>query len=159
MEAVSTQLLLLALLASDVEVPAHCRDALFELARQWEVLEDDDRHVETYTALRRRFGELLSAPPTSDVVRFPPREVLDGLLAGLNAQRSEVAAGWVSWQSADRRELAVALGIEVEILGAIRDAGLDTVFSAPHRRRRLARARELMGWRDYYMGRIVPGGR
>lgn len=148
------------------EAHAHLRPAVQALAVQWEVL--DPREVRYILArpedfasdlglLRRRFTDLLSAPPLSDGLRFPDRTTVNEFLAMNRAYRQHVdvrqpveLAHW--W---DLRAALQETDQLYQIWDMVRDARCEYYYVTV-RRQSLKRLRELIGEEAYYSAKMPP---
>jgi hypothetical protein len=148
------------------EVYGAARSALQELAVQWEVL--DPREVRYVLArpedfasdlklLRRRYQELVDAPPLHDCHRFPDRGTVSDLLSFNRAYRQhldnrqtvELVRFWElreALQEADRL---------YQIWDTVRDARCDYYYVTV-RRQALKRLRDMVGSEAYYTSNLPP---
>jgi hypothetical protein len=148
------------------EDAAHLRATMQEVAVQWEIL--DAREVRYILArpedfgadlalMRRRFHDLLDAPPLADGLRFPDRNTVNEFLALNRTYRQHVdvrqpveLAHW--W------ELRAALQETdqlYQIWDMVRDARCEYYYVTV-RRQALKRLRELLGEEAYYSAKLPP---
>jgi hypothetical protein len=142
------------------------RPVLQSMCIQWEIL--DPREVRYILArpedflsdlnlLRRRYRDLLDAPPLFDCLRFPNREAVNDMLAFNRAYRQnlsirqpvELSRWW---------ELRAALQETdhlYQIWDTVRDARCDYYYVTV-RRQALKKLRSLVGDEAYYFGRLPP---
>jgi hypothetical protein len=170
----SEYLLAVALLTAPVDSPeatvpenfATLSPAVQNLAIQWEILDPREvRYVLTRSEdfasdlklLRRRYHELLGAPPLSDGFRFPERSAISDMLAFNRAYRQnldnrlsvEMVRVWElqeAVQEADRL---------YQVWDLVRDARCDYYYVTV-RRQALKRLRDLVGQEAYYSGNLPP---
>jgi hypothetical protein len=142
------------------------RFALQTLALEWELLDAREvRYVlarqEDFTSdlnlLRRRYSDLVDAPPAQDGCRFPDRATVNEYLAFNRAYRQHIdmrqpgePARW--W------ELRTALqetDYLYQVWDTVRDARCEYYYVTV-RRQALKRLREMLGEEAYYSGRLPP---
>jgi hypothetical protein len=163
-------LLALAMLTAPVDGPeatspdtfTALAPALQALALQWEIL--DPREVpyvlaqpghwaDDLTLLRRRYQDLRGAPPLSDRMRFPEREVVSDMIAFNRAYRQnldrrlavETVRAW------ELEEAARETDYLYRVWDLVRDARCD-YYEVTVRRQALQRLRDLVGAEAYYGG-------
>jgi hypothetical protein len=136
------------------------------LAISWEIL--DPREVRYVLArsddfgadlklLRRRYDDLLDAPPLSDGLRFPDRCVVNELLAFNRAYRQHLDSrqaldATFLWELHEALQEADRL---YQVWDTIRDARCDYYYVTV-RRQALKKLRELLGMPAYYSGDLPP---
>jgi hypothetical protein len=150
----------------EIQGLATVRPTLQRLALSWELLDPQECRytlsrpedfVGDLTLLRRRYHELADAPPLADSLRFPPRAVVNELLAFNRAywqhlgsrQNLDVTSWW---------ELHETLQ-EVERLYVIWDLVRDSrceIYYVSVRRGALKKLREAIGSEAYYSGTLPP---
>jgi hypothetical protein len=136
------------------------------VALHWEILDHrearsvlgrpDDFAVDLQL-LRRRYRELVDAPPLVDCMRFPGRELVCELLA-FNRDYHARMTRRRDAEGKDRTELndAVAETDQLyHIWDLVRDARSEFYYVSV-RRQALAALREALGWSDYYRGVLPP---
>ena len=140
--------------------------ALQTLAVEWEVL--DPREIRYVMArsedlpsdlnlLRRRYHDLVDAPPACDAERFPPRTTINEFLAFNRTFRQNVDAR-LSAQPSHWWDLGQTLQ-ETDQLYQVWDAARDArceYYYVTVRRQALKRLRELLGEQAYYAGKLPP---
>jgi hypothetical protein len=170
----SEYLLAVALLTAPVDWPeqpapehfASVSQALQQVAIQWEVLDPREvRYVLTRAEdfssdlklLRRRYHELLGAPPLCDGLRFPERSAISDMLAFNRAYRQHLD---------NRLAVEVVRGYELQeavsetdrlyqIWDLVRDARCDYYYVTV-RRQALKRLRDMVGEQVYASGELPP---
>ncbi len=172
---VANYLLALALLTSpaetadlpgETEMVAALRPALQALAIQMEILDPREvRYVLTrpedfasdLKLLRRRYEELVDAPPLNDCQRFPERAIINDLLAFNRSYRQHIdtrqAMELAHWW--ELREAVQETDRLYQVWDTIRDARCDYYYVTV-RRQALKRLRELVGEEAYYSGSLPP---
>jgi hypothetical protein len=148
------------------EVYAHLQPTLQGLAVQWEILDQREiRYVliraEDLAAdlklLRRRYLDLIDAPPLLDCMRFPDRAMIGDLLAFNRAYRQHLetclAAETVRWW--ELREALQEVDRLHHVWDTVRDARCDYYYVTV-RRQALKRLREMLGEEAYYTGCLPP---
>lgn len=126
------------------------RESKFVLARKEEFHAD-------ITMLRRRFHDLVDAPPLNDCMRFPPRNIVTDFLDVNRAYRKHLENCRMI-DSAFHWEVEETLA-EVDRLHQlweeIRDCRCDYYY-VTRRRQSLKRARDTMGYENFYNGTYPP---
>jgi hypothetical protein len=148
------------------ELSAALRPALQALAIQFEILDPREvRYVLTrpedfvsdVRLLRRRYQDLIDAPPLCDCQRFPDRATINDLLAFNRAYRQRVdsrqAMELVHWW--ELREAVQEADRLYQVWDTLRDARCDYYYITV-RRQALKRLRELIGEEAYYSGNLPP---
>jgi hypothetical protein len=148
------------------QVHAVLRPPLQALFVQWEIL--DQRELRYILArpedflsdlnlLRRRFHDLVDAPPLHDCLRFPDRERVNDLLAfnreyrrNLSIRQPVELARW--WEL---REALQETDHLYQVWDTVRDARCDYYYVTV-RRHALKKLRQLLGEDAYYNGRLPP---
>jgi hypothetical protein len=107
--------------------------------------------------LRRRYQDLLDAPPLADSLRFPDRPVVNDLLTFNRAYRQHLdtclTIETVHWW--ELREAIQEVDRLYQVWDAVRDARCDYYYVAV-RRQALKRLREMIGEEAYYSGCLPP---
>jgi hypothetical protein len=145
---------------------ANLRPVLQKLAVEWEIL--DPREVKykltrpedfacDLKELRRRYQDLVDAPPLLDGQRFPDRAVISDLLAFNRAYRQQIdnrqAVELAHWW--ELREAVQEADRLYHIWDTLRDARCEYYYVTV-RRQALKRLRDLIGEEAYYSGRLPP---
>jgi hypothetical protein len=168
-------LLAVALLSAPPEAPipnvtpeehARLQPLLQKLALAWEIM---DPHEVGYLLsrpdglaadlrfLRCRYRDYAAAPPLSDCLRFPPREVVSDLLTFNRAYRQHLetcmAVETVRWW--EYREALVETDQLFDVYNSIKDARCDYQYVTA-RRQALQHLRELLGEVNYQAGCLPP---
>lgn len=140
--------------------------AMQHLAIGWEIMDPrEERYVlarkEDYRTdlnlLRRRYHDLLDAPPLHDCMRFPPRVAVTELIAFNRSYREHLEK---------RKELERAFAYEVQetlqetdrlyqVWDAIRDTRCEYYYVTV-RRQALKRVRDTIGEQAFYNGNYPP---
>jgi hypothetical protein len=139
---------------------------LIRLALEWEILDPrETRFVLTkpeefeadVAMLRRRYHELVAAPPLDDAQRFPERSVVNELLVFNRAYRKflEERQPIDSIHADELRQVQREVDQLYQIWDAVRDARCEYYYVTV-RRQALKRLRELLNEEDYYQGRLPP---
>lgn len=149
-----------------IEISERHRPILQTLAVQFEILDPREvRYIlarpEDVTAdlnlLRRRYVDLLDAPPLHDSLRFPDRESVNELLSFNRAFRQhidmrqtvELARWWDHQATLQETEQLY------QVWDTVRDARCEYYYVTV-RRQALKRLRELVGMDAYCSGRLPP---
>jgi hypothetical protein len=142
------------------------RVAMQLLAVEWEILDPREvRYVlarpEDFTSdlnlLRRRYADLIDAPPSHDCMRFPERQTINEFLSFNRAYRqhldmrqpAEPARWW------DLRTALQETDHLYSIWDTVRDARCEYYYVTV-RRQALKRLKELVGDEAYYSGQLPP---
>lgn len=142
------------------------RPTLQALAVSWELIDPREVHCwlapsEDFEAdlklLRRRYHDLVDAPPLADCVRFPDHELVSELLSfnrnyrqHLDDRRSfDIANSW------DLHEALRETDWLYEVWDTVRDARCESYYVTV-RRRALKKLRETVGPASYYAGNLPP---
>lgn len=148
------------------ELYQYLAPALQHVAVQWELLDPREvRYVlarpEEFTAdlqlLRRRHSELADAPSLSDCLRFPDRALINEQLAFNRAYRRhidnrqpvELSRWW------ELRGVLQEIDQLYQVWDTVRDARCEYYYVTV-RRQALKRLRDMVGYDDYYAGRLPP---
>jgi hypothetical protein len=142
------------------------RPTLQNLAVEWEILDKREvRYVLTrpedfasdLKLLRRRYHELVDAPPLSDCRRFPDRSTISDLLSFNRAYRQHLdnrqSVDLVRWW--ELREAIQETDRLYQVWDTVRDARCDYYYVTV-RRQALKRLRESIGPEAYYSGCLPP---
>ncbi|HXG10455.1 MAG TPA: hypothetical protein VNK04_11900 [Gemmataceae bacterium] len=168
-------LLAVALLTAPPEAPepsvsadayARLQPVLQAAALKWEILDQREvRYVLTrpedfasdLKLLRRRYHDLIDAPPLMDCLRFPDRAVVSELLAFNRAYRQHLdtclTVELVHWW--ELREALQETDRLYQVWDTVRDARCDYYYVTV-RRQALKRLREMLGEEAYYSGTLPP---
>ncbi len=170
----SEYLLAVALLTAPADCPepnvpdnyAALSPVLQTLAIDWEILDPREvRYVLTrpedfasdLKLLRRRYHELLGAPPLGDGLRFPERSVISDMLAFNRSYRqhldNRLAVELV--RAHELQEAEQEADRLYQIWDLVRDARCDYYYVTV-RRQALKRLRDLVGEEAYYGGTLPP---
>ncbi|SRR5579885_948838 len=110
--------------------------------------------------IRRRYKELIDAPPECDSMRFPERDLINELLAFNRAYRLHLVAAQAlyppSHPQSDWYRQTIA---ETDQLYAVWDAARDArcgFYYITVRRQALKKLRDLVGAHSYYCGCLPP---
>jgi hypothetical protein len=142
------------------------RPTLQKVALSWEILDPREvRYVltrpEDFAAdvklLRRRYHELIDAPPMCDCVRFPQRTKINELLSFNRAYRQHLESRQSldptgQWELHEAVQEADRL---YQVWDTVRDARCDYYYVTV-RRQALQKLREAIGPQAYYSGCLPP---
>jgi hypothetical protein len=150
----------------DLEPYSTTRPTVRALAVYWEILDPrESRYMltrpEDFSAnlaqLRRRYSDLIDAPPLYDCMRFPDRSLINDLLAFNRAYRQhldnrqtmELANAW------ELREMILESDQLYQVWDLVRDTRCEYYYVTV-RRQALKKLRETIGDQAFYSGCLPP---
>ena len=139
--------------------------ALTALALHWELLDpresDCFKNAEDFAAdlkmLQGRFAELRCAPHLNDLERFPDTDLVKDMLRFNHSFHEHVSIrlGFDTIHDDDLRATLLETDDIRRIYAAVLDARCDH-YQVAYRRKVLSQLRELVGFQDFYAGRLPP---